>query len=68
LDVTAFSLFNSVATGTMADGWMAESRIAQPPLFVFRSRRTGTTLLHELLVLDRPHLPDDMNASRRATS
>ena len=35
--------------------WVAKTAIADPPIFVVGHWRTGTTLLHELLVLDERH-------------
>ena len=55
--VTAFSLFNSVTRleQWLMVGWQVKAELAQPPLFVLGHWRTGTTLLHELLVLDPGH-------------
>jgi hypothetical protein len=36
-------------------GRIARTKITQPPLFIIGHWRTGTTLLHELLILDERH-------------
>lgn len=54
---TALSLYNSTLRieQWLLVGWRVKKEIAQPPLFVLGHWRTGTTLLHELLVLDARH-------------
>ncbi|MEZ5804821.1 MAG: sulfotransferase [Rhizobiaceae bacterium] len=55
--VTAYGLLHSL---TRIEQWLLaghriRSRLDHPPLFVLGHWRTGTTLLHELLVLDQRH-------------
>jgi omega-hydroxy-beta-dihydromenaquinone-9 sulfotransferase len=55
--VTAFSLFHSAyrAWQWIVVGWLVRKKIDYPPLFILGHWRSGTTLLHELLVLDKRH-------------
>jgi hypothetical protein len=55
--VTAFSLFHSAyrCWQWIVVGWLVKKRIDFPPLFILGHWRSGTTLLHELLVLDPRH-------------
>ena len=55
--VTAFSLFHSAyrAWQWVVVGWRIKKSIDYPPLFILGHWRSGTTLLHELLVLDPRH-------------
>jgi hypothetical protein len=56
--VTIVSVFHTLLR-FLQEGWYGErvrrTRIAQPPLFILGHWRTGTTLLHELLILDERH-------------
>ncbi len=55
--VTAFSLFHSVyrVWQWILVGWRVKKTLNYPPLFILGHWRSGTTLLHELLVLDKRH-------------
>lgn len=55
--VTAFSLFHSVyrVWQWILMGWRVKKTFENPPLFILGHWRSGTTLLHELLVLDKRH-------------
>jgi hypothetical protein len=55
--VTGFSLFHSAyrAWQWLLVGWRIKKSIDCPPLFILGHWRSGTTLLHELLVLDSRH-------------
>jgi hypothetical protein len=56
--VTIVSIFHSVLR-LMQEAWLGgairRTRIRQSPLFIIGHWRTGTTLLHELLILDPRH-------------
>ena len=55
--VTAYSLFHSVyrVWQWILVGWRVKKTLNYPPLFILGHWRSGTTLLHELLVLDKRH-------------
>ena len=55
--VTAASLFHSMTRieQWLMVGWQVKPELDNPPLFVLGHWRTGTTLLHELLVQDPRH-------------
>lgn len=55
--VTAFSLFHSAYRlwQWILMGWWLKKELNYPPLFILGHWRSGTTLLHELLVLDKRH-------------
>jgi hypothetical protein len=55
--VTAYSLFHSAYRGWqwIVVGWLVRKKIDHPPIFILGHWRSGTTLLHELLVLDERH-------------
>ena len=56
--ISAMSLLHCVlgAMQTLQSGWWLRHRkVEQPPLFVLGHWRAGTTLLHELMVLDERH-------------
>src|SRR5215831_1243496 len=56
--VTFVSIFHSILR-LLQEAWLGghvrPTVIRQPPIFIVGHWRTGTTLLHELLVLDRRH-------------
>jgi len=56
--VTFISIFHSILR-LLQEAWIGSqirrTAIRQPPIFIVGHWRTGTTLLHELLVLDRRH-------------
>jgi hypothetical protein len=56
--VTIVSVFHTLLR-FLQEGWYGQrvrsTRIAQPPLFILGHWRTGTTFLHELLILDERH-------------
>jgi hypothetical protein len=56
--ITAVSSFNS-SLSLLQSAWFGSAPdrapIPQPPLFILGHWRTGTTLLHELLILDERH-------------
>jgi hypothetical protein len=56
--VTFVSIFHSILR-LLQEAWLGghvrRTVIRQPPIFIVGHWRTGTTLLHELLVLDRRH-------------
>ena len=56
--ITAMSLLHS-ALGTMQNvqhwWWLRHAKVEQPPIFVLGHWRAGTTLLHEMMVLDERH-------------
>jgi omega-hydroxy-beta-dihydromenaquinone-9 sulfotransferase len=56
--ITAMSLLHSMLGGvqTLQFGWwLRRAKVEQPPVFVLGHWRAGTTLLHELMVLDERH-------------
>lgn len=57
-NITAVSVFHTVLR-TIQDQWLANrvdrTPILEQPLFIIGHWRTGTTLLHELLILDERH-------------
>jgi omega-hydroxy-beta-dihydromenaquinone-9 sulfotransferase len=56
--ITAMSLFHCAlgALQTLQFGWwLRRAKVEQPPVFVLGHWRAGTTLLHELMVLDERH-------------
>ena len=55
--ITALSLFHSAYRlwQWVVVGWRIKRKIDSPPLFILGHWRSGTTLLHELLVLDQRH-------------
>ena len=56
--ITAMSMFHSFfgAVQTVQLGWwLRRAKIGQPPVFILGHWRAGTTLLHELMVLDERH-------------
>jgi hypothetical protein len=58
LTTTAASLFNSTMQGVERLRYgqqVARYQLEQPPVFILGHWRSGTTLLHELLVLDERH-------------
>jgi hypothetical protein len=50
-----FNSFASVFTKLMFEHRARATKLAEPPLFVLGHWRSGTTLLHELLILDERH-------------
>lgn len=52
---TIFNSFASVFTKLMFEHRARATQLAEPPLFVLGHWRSGTTLLHELLILDERH-------------
>jgi hypothetical protein len=58
LSITGFSLLNSLLAGLEAACYGRRIRrveLARPPLFILGHWRSGTTLLHELLIRDPQH-------------
>ena len=56
--ITAMSLLHSALGAMQAvqfGWWLRRAKVEQPPVFVL-GHRAGTTLLHELMVLDEPIL------------
>ncbi len=55
--VTAYSVFHSTYRiwQWILVGWRVKKKLDYPPLFILGHWRAGTTLLHELLVLDGRH-------------
>jgi omega-hydroxy-beta-dihydromenaquinone-9 sulfotransferase len=56
--ITAMSVLHSFlgTVQTLQLGWwLRRAKVAQPPVFVLGHWRAGTTLLHELMVLDERH-------------
>lgn len=57
--ITCFSLFHSLLRGVQ---WLllgiplSRTKIEKPPVFIIGHWRSGTTLLHELMVLDDRHI------------
>jgi omega-hydroxy-beta-dihydromenaquinone-9 sulfotransferase len=56
--VTFVSIFHSILR-LLQEAWLGgqirRTRLRQPPIFIIGHWRTGTTLLHELLILDPRH-------------
>lgn len=55
--ITVFSLVHSGYRGWqwVVFGWSVKKKLEKPPLFILGHWRSGTTMLHELLVLDKRH-------------
>ena len=65
----AQQFFERVRDGYCSAHRIRSAKLKEPPLFVLGHWRSGTTLLHELLMLDPRHTcPTRTNASRRTTS
>ncbi len=63
--VAGVSGVNSLFRGAQALMWgrrIARTEISEPPIFIIGHWRTGTTMLHELLVLDPRHTYPDTYA------
>lgn len=53
--VTTLNMFASVFDQLLFSHRVRQTKLAEPPLFVLGHWRSGTTLLHELLILDERH-------------
>ncbi len=54
-NTTVLNSFAGVFTQLMFGHRVSSTKLAEPPLFVLGHWRSGTTLLHELLILDSRH-------------
>src|SRR5262245_7049205 len=52
---TTLNMFGAVFERLLMSHRVRETKLVQPPIFVLGHWRSGTTLLHELLILDPRH-------------